>query len=283
MDITVATVSANPFLAQKIGLNEAMFINNFYLWCSPAKDNPNKRTYFDGRYWINVSLNELKYIFPFMSISSIRRCLDRLISLNLIVKDNFNLTVFEKKLWYALTDHGLAICQNEQSTMFKMAHNIIYTSFYNCIIDNKLYLKYYNKLKINNARAREEYTSGLENDNQVKLVKAKSFGRYNNIWLSQKEYENIQRFFPNPSADIPAYVALDAVSEYLHTYPEKVDEIQGKYYYYVTSFIYTKVEKNYKAKLRTKENNKSISKKPSSKYTKEQLDSFFTNLDEVDL
>lgn len=284
--VATAICSYNPHLAEKFGLEEAILLNNFYTWTSPVKDNPNERTYFNGRYWINISLRELKYIFKHMSMSGLRRCLDKMVSQNLLMKDNFNTTYLEKKLWYALTDNAITICQNEQDQLFKTENNIYYISSYNCIGDNKLYLKKYNINKNKSAHTRVIINNNNINNNiydksKGHLVKVKAYGKYKNIYLTDKEFDNIQQHFPNPSANLPWHVALDAVSEYLNAYPERIDEIQGKYYYYVTSFGYKKAVNRYKASIGEKIKTEHTKKKP--KYTEEQLKSFFTNLDEVEI
>lgn len=283
--VNTAIISANPFIAEKYGIDQAILLNNFYLWTSSAPDNPNERTYFNGRYWINVSLKEMKYIFRHMSMSGLKRNLDKLIEQDLLLKDNFNLDPLQKTLWYALTDKAITICQNEQNVLFKSENNIYLSSYFNCILDNRLYLKYYNKINKKGAGTRNINNNiNIYNKETNKLVKVIGYGKYQNVYLTSREFELVQQLFPNPSADIPYTVALDAVSEYLESYPSKMEQIQGQYFYYVKSFVYTKAVKNYKASIgETIKSSKHNKPKPSDKYTQEQINSLFTNLDEVNI
>ncbi len=283
--VSTAIISANPFIAEKYGIDQAILLNNFYLWTSSAPNNPNERTYFNGRYWISISLKDMLHIFKYMSMSGLKRNLDKLIEQGLLLKDNFNVNPLEKTLWYALTDEAITICQNEQNILFKSENNIYLSNYFNCILDNRVYLKYYNKINKKGACARSNINNiNIYNKETNRLVKVIGYGKYQNVYLTAREFELVQQLFPNPSADIPYTVALDAVSEYLDSYPNKMQQIQGQYFYYVKSFVYTKVVKNYKAKIGTQlANGKTGKPKPSDKYTREELDSVYTNLDEVEI
>ena len=287
--ISSATISANPNIARDYGIDEAIFLYNMFMWTSPAPNNPNDRMYFSGRYWINVSLKELQFVFRHMSMSGLKRCIDRLIKQDMLVKGNFNTSYLEKTLWYALTDKAITICQNEQDAMFKTENIYNITSYYNCIEDNKLYLIYNSNIKNKyNTRTRETPLSeevflktSFDNDN-CKMVRVKRYGKFNNIMLSDKELDNIQKHFPKPGADIPWQYAIDKYSEWLNAHPDQVKQIQGKYYYYITNFDFSKIERVYKNE-RQAEHNKAHPKRKSDKYTPEQMDSLFTNLDEVEI
>lgn len=284
--ISTATCTYDPEVAEEYGLEEAILLKNFDLWTSPDKENPNDRKYFSGRYWINVSLKELHAIFYHMSISTIRRTLDNLLDEGLLMKDNFNPNPLEKILWYALTDIGISKCRNRQYPMSKSAH-VIYIPYYiNYNITNKInkiYIKYNKK----GARTREELSDDILDNEQlpcdidkVCFAKGKVYGKYNNIPLSDKEVELLKMEFPKPEANIPWEVAIESVSSYLHRKPEVMDSI-GNFYEYVSTWNYDGAVRNFEAKKRAIEKEKES--KPSDKYTSEQLNSLFTNLDEVEL
>lgn len=287
--VKVATNSFNGVIAEKYGIEEAILLNNFNLWTSPAKDNPNDRTYFDGRYWVNITLKEIHSIFKYMSENAIRRAINNLVSENLILKNDFNRSYLEKSLWYALTDSAITICENSHMEVCKSTNYIYLSSYYNCIYTNKLYLKDFNNINNKNARTREEIYNLINeyNKNNPHLIKAKAYGKYKNVFLTDKEFENIQHHFPKPEADIPWHIAIDTVSGYIFNHPEKIAQIDGRYYWYLTEYWnYDSAVKNYKAKLRTEEkaHDKDKSKpKKSDKYTKEQIDSLYSNLDEVEI
>ena len=285
--IATATCTYDPEIAQEFGLEEAILLKNFDLWTSPDKENPNGRKYFSGRYWINVSLKELHAIFYHMSISTIRRTLDNLQNNGLLMKDNFNSNPLEKILWYALTDIAISKCRNRHNPMSKSA-NVIYIPYYiNYNITNKInkiYIKYNKK----GAGARDNINNNIINDielpcdvDNIHLEKVKLYGKFNNIPLSDKEFEIIQKEFPKPEANIPWQVAIDAVSSYLHRNPKAIDNV-GNFYEYVSTWNYDGAVRNYEARKRA-EDSKNNSKRPSDKYTPEQLNSLFSNIDEVEI
>lgn len=283
--IAVATCTYDPEVAEQYGLEESILLKNFDLWTSPDRENPNDRKYFNGRYWICVSLKELHSIFYHMSTSTIRRTLDNLLDKGLLMKDNFNANPLEKILWYALTDIGISKCRNRHMGMSKSA--TIYIPYYiNYNITNKInkiYIKYNKK----GARTREEISDDILDNEQlpcdidkVHFAKGKLYGKYNNIPLSDKEVEILKQEFPKPEANIPWEVAIDSVSSYLHRKPEAIDGI-GNFYEYVSTWNYDGAVRNHEAKKRAMEKDKES--KASDKYTQEQLNSLFSNIDEVEI
>jgi hypothetical protein len=64
-----------PRLAQMIGLNEAIALQQIHYWLAPYEDRGDLRHYHDGRYWIYNSLPEWRKQFPFWSERTIQRIL----------------------------------------------------------------------------------------------------------------------------------------------------------------------------------------------------------------
>lgn len=291
--VKVATNSFNGVIAQEYGIEEAILLNNFNLWTSPAKENPNDKTYFNGRYWVQITLNEIHSIFKYMSINSIRRALNNLVKNDLILKGDFNCSYLEKTLWYALTDNAIAICENSHIEVCKSTNYIYLSSYYNNIYTNKLYLKDFNNINNKNARTREEIHNLINehNKNNPHLVKAKAYGKYKNVFLTDKEFENIQKHFPKPEADIPWDVAVDTVSSYIFHHPETIAQIDCRYYWYLTeNWNYNSAVKNYKAKLRAEEKankkaqtNKTSNRTPMIRHEYTAEDFKFSNIDEVEI
>mgnify|MGYP000945594715 CR=1 FL=1 len=85
-----------PSLATKIGLNEAIFIQQLHYW---LKDSKNVR---DGRKWVYNTHEEWQEQFPFWSISTIRRTITKLEKANLIIVSNYNKMAIDKTKWYRI-------------------------------------------------------------------------------------------------------------------------------------------------------------------------------------
>jgi len=105
-----------PQLAVKIGLNEAIILQQLHYW---LKDKGHEK---DGDKWIYNTYEEWQTQFPFWSISTIRRAIDSLEKQNLIeTTTRFNKAKFDKTKWYRINRDTLQLltpptAQNEQTT-----------------------------------------------------------------------------------------------------------------------------------------------------------------------
>ena len=99
-------------LAQKYGLLEAILLNHFQFWI--AKNEANELNYHDGAYWTFNSIKAIENLFPYASGRQIRYALDHLLESGLIQKGNYNKSAYDRTLWYAFTEKGKSILQNEQ-------------------------------------------------------------------------------------------------------------------------------------------------------------------------
>ena len=92
-------------LAQKYGVNAAIVIANFQFWIS--KNKANNRHFYDGRYWTYNSVKAFEDIFPFWTGRQIRKILDDLVNLGILIKGNYNKITYDRTLWYAFKDEDL--------------------------------------------------------------------------------------------------------------------------------------------------------------------------------
>jgi len=110
-----------PSLAVKIGLNESIILQQMHYWMQSSNHN------HENRKWIYNSYEGWQVQFPFLSIATIRRTIDNLVKLNLIVKGNFNKMGIDRTIWYSINyDNDLLkmsspCAQNEQMHMLKMS------------------------------------------------------------------------------------------------------------------------------------------------------------------
>jgi DnaD/phage-associated family protein len=103
-----------PSLATKVGLNEAIFVQQLHYW---LKDSSNDR---DGFKWVYNTYEDWQSQFPFWSVSTIRRIITKLEKSNLIIIGNFNKLKIDNTKWYRinyplLEDMSRPPVQNEQT------------------------------------------------------------------------------------------------------------------------------------------------------------------------
>lgn len=121
-----------PRLAEKIGLNEAIFLQQVHYWLNHSEHN------YDGRKWIFNSVTEWKKQFPFFSENTIRRTIKNLEIKELLLVGNYNKAKFDKTKWYTINYEAMhllestnllpkmskRITQNEQLAIPKMGKPI---------------------------------------------------------------------------------------------------------------------------------------------------------------
>lgn len=89
-------------VAQKYGVNVAIFLNNIAFWIK--KNEANKKHFYDGRYWTYNSSEALSELFPYWSVDQMDRLIKKCKSFDLILVDNYNEKAYDRTRWYGLTD-----------------------------------------------------------------------------------------------------------------------------------------------------------------------------------
>ena len=87
-----------PSLAEKIGLNEAIVIQQIHYWLS--SDTHKKFIY--GKYWIYNSYQEWQKKFCFWSVETIKRTILSLEKKGLLLSNNFNSKKTNRTKWYTI-------------------------------------------------------------------------------------------------------------------------------------------------------------------------------------
>lgn len=85
-----------PELATRIGLNEAIFLQQLHYWLLKSTNE------HDGKIWMYNSYEKLQEQFPFWSVKTLRRIVKSLQDLGLILVGNFNKNKWEKTNWYTI-------------------------------------------------------------------------------------------------------------------------------------------------------------------------------------
>ena len=94
-------------IAEKYGVNIAIFLNNIAFWIQ--KNQANQRHYYDGRYWTYNSQPAFLQLFPYWTIQNLKTVISNAKKLGLIVQGNYNEKSYDKTSWYALTELGLSL------------------------------------------------------------------------------------------------------------------------------------------------------------------------------
>lgn len=87
-----------PTLATKIGLNEAIILQQIHYWLDP-RGNKNLK---EGRHWVYNSYKEWKKQFPFWAERTLQRAILSLEKLNLLIVSNFSKNPLDKTKWYTI-------------------------------------------------------------------------------------------------------------------------------------------------------------------------------------
>lgn len=85
-----------PSLACEVGLNEAILLGQIHYWLQRSKN------YRDGYYWTYHSYTGLREQVPFMSVSTIKRSIQRLEHDGYLISANYNKAGFDKTKWYRI-------------------------------------------------------------------------------------------------------------------------------------------------------------------------------------
>ncbi|HHW5024037.1 TPA: DnaD domain protein [Staphylococcus aureus] len=92
-----------PKLAELIGLNEAIVLQQIHYWLNNSKHK------YDGKTWIFNSYPKWIEQFPFWSESTIKRTITSLEKQNLLYVGNYNKAGFDRTKWYSINYFELDI------------------------------------------------------------------------------------------------------------------------------------------------------------------------------
>lgn len=93
-----------PELAQAIGLNEAIVLQQVHYWCLHSEKTGNN--FRDGYYWVYNSYREWQQQFPWWSERTIKSIFSRLEHNGLLISGNYNKLRMDRTKWYRI-DHDI--------------------------------------------------------------------------------------------------------------------------------------------------------------------------------
>jgi uncharacterized phage protein (TIGR02220 family) len=94
--INEAPLMIVPSLAVRIGMNEAVVLQQIHYWLGMSKHQ------IEGKKWVYNTYEDWQKQFPFWSISTIRRTFSSLEKSGLVVSDNWNAFKLDKTKWYTI-------------------------------------------------------------------------------------------------------------------------------------------------------------------------------------
>lgn len=85
-----------PELAQLLGLNEAIMLNQIHYWLEKSKN------IIDGRAWVYNTYEDWQKQLLFLSTTTIRKTLKNLENKGLVISGNFNKSKLDRTKWYSI-------------------------------------------------------------------------------------------------------------------------------------------------------------------------------------
>lgn len=103
----------NPKLAELIGLNEAIILQQIEYWLEVKRKKKDTNFFIDGSWWTYNSYRAWHEQFPFWSRRTIRRALNRLEAQGIIRTANYNKMGADRTKWYTIDYKKLDQCHSK--------------------------------------------------------------------------------------------------------------------------------------------------------------------------
>ncbi len=114
------THSFDSEIAEKYGILEAILLNNIYYWIE--KNRANDQNFFDGTYWTYNSTKAFSQLFSYASERQINYALKHLREEEVLLVGNYNEKTYDRTLWYAISEKGLAAIQKREIKVSEMSN-----------------------------------------------------------------------------------------------------------------------------------------------------------------
>lgn len=101
-----------PGLAVKIGLNEAIILQQMHYWINMNKKC--NRNFRDGKHWVYNSYENWQKQFPFWSVMTVKRVLWSLAEKKLLIKGNYNKLHKDRTVWYTINYKNLTKLEEKE-------------------------------------------------------------------------------------------------------------------------------------------------------------------------
>ncbi len=102
-------------IAIEYGVSEAIIISNLQFWIE--KNKANGKHLHNKRTWTYNSYEAFTKLFPFWSLSQIKRTMARLVEKGVLLKANYNKKAYDKTNWYAFKNEELFLSNRQNRTI----------------------------------------------------------------------------------------------------------------------------------------------------------------------
>ena len=182
-------------IAAAFGLAEAIILNHMQFWIE--KNEANGKNFYDGSYWTYNSTKAYAEIFPYLSQRQIQCALKHLRDEGILKTGNYNELAYDRTLWYAFTEKGKCIMQKCKMEYVKMSNG--FDAQVKPIPD------------INTDIINTPFIIPPCDDSApAKQQTRHKYGTYQNVLLSDADYEKLKSEFPTDYNEW-----IERVSEYV--------------------------------------------------------------------
>ena len=91
-----APIVCSPTLADMIGLNRAVFLQQIHYWLQKSEHVR------DGKYWIYNSYEKWQEQLFFLSVRTIKRMVDELTSEGILLTAHYSVHGYDRTMWYTI-------------------------------------------------------------------------------------------------------------------------------------------------------------------------------------
>lgn len=104
----------NPTVAEKYGVDVAIFLHNIFHWVEYNKDH--KKNFYEGRYWTYNSISAFCEVHPYWSKRQIERITSTCKKEGLLLTGCFNEDQRDRTMWYTLSDKAMSFFEDNPTT-----------------------------------------------------------------------------------------------------------------------------------------------------------------------
>lgn len=240
-------------IAKKYGINSAILLKNLHFWIE--KNKANKENFYDNYYWTYNSRKAFAELFPYMNERQINYAMQKLIDNELVITGNYNKVAYDRTLWYAITDKGYSILQNCQMEDIKLSNGT----------DKNV--KPIPNIKTNifkESKKESNYDTIINSQITNEDLKATLY-----------EFIKMRKLIKKPMTDRALQLLIGKLHKLANT-PDKAIQVLEQSIVNNWQDIY-ELKTNY---IKPKDNGKQATK---HEYTKEQYDSMFDNIYDVEI
>lgn len=274
-------IPLSPVLAEKIGLNEAIVVQQVHYWIEmyrhSEEENIRIKHFHDGKWWIYNTYEEWQKQFPFWCLRTLKNVFKKLVDKEYLLVGHFNIKKYDRTNWYTVNYDKIENLVNTHSATSALSivqdlHNPLcnidttYTIEYtenNFSKDNHSYITFSHKGEKSNRpddeldfdiviKQIELYCNKHEENRQYKDDLISTFRYFYNCYKEHigKDHIRISQENLNDTCGILIWFALDYLEKYeikdyetmIHYYFEQ--NYKGKINYSILHFTNKKIMKN---------------------------------------